>query len=239
MQSKIYEKKIPIEIDWLDYKKTLKLSSLFRIFQDVSLNHLELLSLGDEATRKQNIHWVVSRYHVEINRLPKYGETITVSTHPAPNIAFFFPRHYEILSESGEVLIKAGSLWALVDEKERKMVRPDEYRIPNLGILIGNELQYPLPYRTNEGKNHCGMKAAYSDCDINGHLNNCSYFDIVEDLIPISYLSSHSAKAIDVHYKKEILIGENIEVSFEETNDLYTFHSDNFSLGIQFEESNN
>ena len=236
MNTKIYEEKIPVPVDWLDFKKVLRLSALFRIFQDVALRHLESISFGDEVIREEGLHWVVSRYHLEVNRLPKYGDTLIIKTYPEPVLAYFFPRQYLVTDEKGGTLIKAGSLWALVDEKKRTMVMPNSSLTKDYGITTGEEVRYPLPYKTKEGKMKSVIKASYSSCDLNGHLNNCSYIDILEDMIPIDFLSSHSPKIVDVHYKKEILLGQEIPLSYEENDGLYTFHSENFSLGIQFKK---
>lgn len=236
MNTKIYQEKIPVRVDWLDFKKTLKLSTLFRLFQDVALRHLESISFGDEIIRGEGLHWVVSRYHLEINHMPKYGDTLIIKTYPEPLLAYFFPRQFFVANDEGEILIKAGSLWALVDEKKRTMVMPNSSLLKDYGITTGEEIHYPLPYKTKEGKNKSVIKASYSSCDLNSHLNNCSYIDILEDMIPIDYLASHSPKTVDIHYKKEILLGQEIPLSYEENDNLYTFHSDNFSLGIQFQK---
>lgn len=229
-----YKGSFLLEGELIDFKGELRLSSLFRLFQNVALKHVNILYDEDKIVNELKLHWVVARYHVEIYRLPHERETITLSTHPSPIRAFFFPRHFLVKDEKGETIIKAGSIWALVDEKARQMVRPVDVNFPDVGYLSGEEVSFPLSYRAKEDEQKETMKAVYSLCDRNGHLNNCSYIDVAMDKIPLSYLKTHSPKTVDIQYKKEILLSEELSLSAHQENDEWDFQNERFSLGIKF-----
>lgn len=229
-----YKETFLLEGELIDFKGDLRLSSLFRLFQNVALKHVDILYDGDKLVNEKKLHWVVARYHIEIVSLPHEREKITVFTHPSPIRAFFFPRHFCVKDEGENTIIKAGSIWALVDEKSRQMVRPSDVNFPDVGILNGEETSFPLSYRAKEGNKIDTLKATYSLCDRNGHLNNCSYIDVAMDKLPLPYLKTHSPKEVDIQYKREILLNEELPLKIEESPDEWDFQNERFSLGIKF-----
>ena len=78
------------------------------------------------------------------------------------------------------------------------------------------------------------LKASWRDCDLNGHMNNTAYLDEAEDLIPLEYLKSHVPSAIDIAYKKEIPLGEEVEVSYGDEGGVYVFSCPSFFLRLTF-----
>ena len=65
-------------------------------------------------------------------------------------------------------------------------------------------------------------------------MNNTAYLDEAEDLIPLEYLKSHVPSAIDIAYKKEIPLGEEVEVSYGNEGGVYVFSCPSFFLRLTF-----
>ncbi len=236
MEKAFYQEKFLIESDYADCKKELRLSSLLRLFQEIAIHHLESLGLGDSYIREKGLHWVVARYHAEIERMPRYEESIRIETHAAPARGPLFPRYFDVYSSDEKRILRAGSIWALVDESTRAMVMPSIYGIKDFGEKNGDEIVFPLSFHV-ESKGETGMiEATYSHCDINGHLNNCAYFDLLENKIPVSFLKANSPSSFDIQYKKEILLGKSIPFSSYLDRNSYCFYSDYFTAGISFKK---
>ncbi len=238
MENAIYHEKFLIESDYVDCKKECRLSSLLRLFQEIAIHHLESIGFGDSLIRKKGLHWVVARYHAEIVRMPRYEETIRIETHAAPARGPLFPRYFDVYSNENERIIRAGSVWALVDESTRSMIIPSAYDIQDFGELTGEEIAFPLSLRLEDKGEKKIIDASYSLCDMNGHLNNCAYLDVLENLIPISFLKSNSPSSLDIQYKKEIMLGESIPVTFDFDSGSYCFYSDYFTSKIAFKKTN-
>lgn len=236
VMSLVKEKEYLLEGECLDFKKELRLSGLLKLFQDIALEHVEELYKEDDDIEKKGLHWVVARYHVLIKRNPHLHERIKIMTYPSHCKVFFFPREFIVFDEKGEIIIQASSLWALVDEEKRSMVKPSDYNLADLGYKRGDELIYPLSFKCEGGNNAHTFFASYSLCDVNNHLNNCSYIDVAMDALPIDYLKSHNVKSLDIQYKKEIPLGTLSSFSYSLNQDYYSANSDNFSLGIEFED---
>jgi hypothetical protein len=54
-------------------------------------------------------------------------------------------------------------------------------------------------------------RAAYSDIDYNGHVNNARYVQWIQDIVDNEKLTGARAMRIDINYLSEVKKGENIE----------------------------
>ncbi len=230
----LFKESKEVEVDCVDFKKELRLSTLLRYFQEVAMHHLSSLGMSDSFIRSLSLHWVVSRYHIEIKRIPLYEEKLTLETHAAPLRAILFPRYFNVYDEKGDLIIRAASIWALVDEAKRAMVVPSEYHLPDFGKIYGDELPFSLSMHLEKKGEMKEFSALYSSCDINSHVNNCAYFDLLLDELPTSFLRLHSMKEVDIQYKKEVMMGESIPLYINLEDDLYSFYSDSFLASILF-----
>lgn len=231
-----------------DFSKTLKIiadqvtpfqylrpSSLLRIFQDISVEHTEELGMPRQYTLDKGLLWVVAKQHIEIKRMPKYDETIYVSTYPSKTMHVLFPRTCEIRDDKGDLIIKATSIWALIDIKTRKMINPNEHGIiiPDMSngrefnIPLSNKIPFNLP---NDGEIH----AEYSFCDLNGHINNTSYLDIAENIIPIDFLRDRDLKMIDIKYIHEVKLGDILPIKYGLVGESYYFVNNAFQLEMKY-----
>ena len=121
----------------------LKLSSLLFYAQEVAGKHSALLGADYDALAKKNLFWAVSRHKVQITRLPRLGETITVETWPMPTTKVAYPRALAAYDAQGNELFRSISIWVLMDLESRAMVLPGKSGVEVAGWLAGNELTTP------------------------------------------------------------------------------------------------
>lgn len=164
-------------IDW-----DLKLSSLFKLFQNTSVEATESLGMGKDKTLEKGYLWVISRVYVVINKMPKYLDNFTIETYPEPMMHFIYPRQYLIKDETGNILVRMSAVWALISAKTRKILFPSETNVIVPGITKGNELEYPVDFVKKDVEIKEKRIIRNSDTDINGHLNNTRYVDFIQDL---------------------------------------------------------
>jgi len=215
-------------------KRKLRLSWVLRFLQEAAIGGVSKIGYPHEKTLDRGLLWVVGKQRIEIARLPEYDETIRISTYPGKKFFRFFQRHTYIETPEGESLIKANAVWTLIDYKTRKMVDAEQYGINIPEESKEGELRFPAPYPVPPLAKKTATRAKWSECDINGHINNCAYLDIAEDLIPVSFLMEKSPLAIDITYKKEVLLDEEIEISYDLVGDEWYFESDHFSIRIKY-----
>lgn len=192
-----YEKKILIRSEQVDMTRKLRISELFRLMEEASIAHTELLGCTREKTLDRGLLWVITRQQAEIEELPAYDEEITVRSWQGEMMHVFFPRFYEI-ERAGKVIIRGQALWVLIDEEERQMIMPEDYDIEIPGRPGSDDMMLPavvMPKGCTEASSAAGgsqgagqimqedLITRFSQVDINGHMNNTRYFDIIDDAV--------------------------------------------------------
>lgn len=196
----------------------VKPSVLLYFAQEAAGGHCELLALDWNTLAKRNLFWAVIRHRMQITRLPKLGETITVETWPMPTTRSAFPRSTVAYDANGNELFRAISLWVLIDTQSRGMVLPGKSDIHLDGTLRGNELAPPSSLLPAVLENSVTRRVGYTELDRNGHMNNTKYMDWVDDLLPSAFHNNHPLREFTVCYLSEAKEGEDITLNWQLTD---------------------
>ena len=189
----------------------LRLSSFFKIMQDVIMHDSDERNIGYSVLTKKNLLWVVTRIQLEINRMPKYEEDVVAITYPGKNMKVFYPRHFRLETKDGEPLIRFSSIWVLLDATTRKPILQDVFeRLPEYSLP--DELPLPPKVELVEGELIEKRKIHYSDVDLNNHLNNTRYIEILSDVHDSEFLNQHRIQSVTINYLKEIKEGSFVDV---------------------------
>ncbi len=211
----IYQLKFPITDLVVDCFGRLKLSSLLYFAQEAAGQHSELLGSGYETLARQKLFWAVTRHKVQISRLPRRGETITLETWPMPTTKVAYPRSVLAYDAEGKELFRAISLWVLMDAENRTMVLPGRSGVEVMGTLRGTELASPHSLVPRALTRSTERTVTYSYLDRNGHMNNTRYLDWVSDLLPSAFHRQHEAREFTVCYASEAMEGQVIRLDWE------------------------
>ena len=209
---KTYEEKLTLATRDCDMNGRWRVSAILETMQETAGTHSLLLGCGREELLKKNIVWVLSRCELHMDRYPRIGERITVSTFPMPNRIFFFPRYYVFTDERGEMIGKAGTLWLLLDIRTRHMLPPGE-----VGRLIpdNTDLAVPMNLPATVGQLQgeefvTEYEPVYTDLDVNGHVNNARYVDWLCNAMGIETMQKSEPESIILNYNREILPGQRV-----------------------------
>ena len=213
--------------------KRLKLARLLAFCQEMTIkdlkDHIEVI----EKTDTQELLWVIGKQRYVIDKLPLYDTTISLASWSGKTLKALFPRFYEI-KDSDSICIKGIAIWSLIKKKSRHYVFASDYQIEIPKEKYGNELPFPKKLIPPKVRNKAILSADYSNCDLNGHLNNASYIDFILSLIPISFIKKNTIKTLEIDYEKEIKIGNEIAVHYGRSNKDYWFYNDYFTIKIGF-----
>lgn len=215
----------------------LRPSVLLRFLQEASIAHTEALGAGRAKTLDRGFLWVILNQHIEISKMPVYDDHITVESWPGPTQHVIFPRYYRILdSNTREVMVDGAANWIIIDAGTRKMIFPDANGISVPGIHRDGELEIPPHITFPELTRQSGQKVTFSRTDINGHLNNTSYLDLAEDLLPVEFPRDHALKTIDISYKEEIRSEETFTIHFGQEDSSWYFKGEpgKFTLKLEY-----
>lgn len=217
----IYEKPLQITSEYTAMNGYVRTSSLLALLQAAAGQSAENLGAGKAVTSDQGILWMIVHMRVEITRLPKYFEQVTIRTWPGEGKHGIYPRYYELWDAGENLIVAASGSWVLVDAATRSLLPPDAVTLP--ATVTGREISLPKRIRTPELSSLGGFTVQYSQADINGHMNNAKYLDAVEDAMPVEYLMSHRLKAVSVDYLHEVIPGEHVTLGSAQIDDAWYF----------------
>lgn len=193
-------------------------AALLYLVQEAAGQHCALLQVDYDTLSHQNLFWAVTRNRVQVTRLPRLGETVTVETWPMPTTRVAFPRSVVAYDENHQELFRSISLWVLMDCRTRGMLLPGKSGITVNGTLLGTELDAPRAIATRPMADTVTKTVGYTFLDRNGHMNNTRYLDWVCDLLPSQFHRDHPVREFTVCYMNEAREGEQIALSYELTD---------------------
>ncbi|KAK8659592.1 hypothetical protein V6N13_029791 [Hibiscus sabdariffa] len=197
--------------------KTASLESLLNLFQETALNHVwmsGLLSNGFGATHgmvRNNLIWVVSRMHVQVDHYPIWGEVIELDTWVGASGKNGMRRDWIIRSQAtGITYARATSTWVMMNRQTRRLSKmPDEVRgeispwfiekqaikeeVPEKIVKLDDKAKYVKS----------DLKPKRSDLDMNHHVNNVKYVNWMLETIPDKYLECNQLSSIILEYRRE------------------------------------
>ena len=201
-----------------DLNLETKLSNLFLMFQEVSSRDSEKLGIGKADTIDKGLRWVITRFEVEIINMPKYGDNVSVITYPGDNNPLFFYRHFVIEDKKHNVLVRASSVWAVINANTHQVVKD-----PFHGkILIKEHLddELPVPSKIEGDAQEFIYKTTirYSDIDLNSHLNNTRYIELIQNAFDLSFYQENIIERININYLAELRAGDTVEIYSNKAN---------------------
>ena len=208
----MYAKKLLIGSNDVDQFLELKLSSFFKMMQDIATEHAEELDIGKKQTIDKGLYWVITRFSIDIINMPKYLENVTLKTYPGNNMRFVFPRYFLLEDKDGHPLIKVSSVWMVLrKDNHQPCLNPFDGRIfPE--EHLPDEL--PLPSKCSGEASSLieTRKVRYSDIDLNGHLNNTKYIDYIIDIHDSEFYKKNRIRHFLINYDKELMDNDSLSL---------------------------
>lgn len=200
----------------VDINNKLKLNTLFNFLQDVASTHADSLKLGFNDLIVNNLGWVLSWAKAQIEDYPEFGETIKIRTWPKCRYKLFSIREFIIYNNSGKILYRVSTAWLLINVKTKRIAdiknlpqqiyyQPDQYAID----------EYPEKITSDKGKEilFC-KKIRYTDLDINQHVNNTRYIELILDCYSTEQHKNNHLKGLTISFISESFYDDDLEIRF-------------------------
>ena len=193
----------------------LKLSMLLSYCQEVAGKHCIELGTDYESMTAKNMFWAIIRQKVQITRLPRIGETITLETWPMPTARTYYPRATVGYDAEGKELFKVLGLWVIMDLNSRAMILPKKSGVNVEGIVRGNELSIPGGLTPKDLDAQECRRVRFGDLDQNGHMNNTRYLEWMYDLLDSNFHREHTPKELNICYHAEAREGQTLHLNWQ------------------------
>jgi acyl-ACP thioesterase len=161
--------------------------------------------------RRRNLFWVVSRFHLCMDRYARSGETVTMRTWPSTRQEIFTCREFEMVDGSGAVMARATSSWALLSTETRRPV-PLEGNLPPFSVDPRRAVEddfASLP-ELEGGDFVRRFDVLRRDLDMNGHVNNAVYAEWALETVPQQLAAGSRIAELEIGFRAEALYGDTV-----------------------------
>lgn len=199
-----------------DYQGNLSWGNLGNLILRCASLHAGEHGFGYRQMIEMHHAWVLSRLVIEMEALPRTGEDFAIVTWVDRVYRQFTDRHFSILRPDGTAYGHATSIWSLIDTATR--LPADLTRLPDGGftrVLIPERPAPIAPMGRMRLKNPELAEqhtAAYTDLDINGHVNSIRYIELLLNQYSTRQMESHAPQRIEMAYCQEAYCGDRLDI---------------------------
>ncbi len=172
-----------------------KFYTLCNILLDSAAVHANKFRFGYHDMRKENVYWVLSRFHIIMHEYPSMDD--------------------RILSADDKLLTTATTAWLILDGNTgRPKKMPENNSLHSFHIDDLHAIE-PVPDKLpkiTEPDRHRPVFARYSDLDINKHVNAVKYIEWVQDCYPQEIYEKQNVKEFQINYQSETRYGEEVQI---------------------------
>ena len=206
---------IDYRLRWLDFDRYGRIlpTTVLDICQDIATLQAEDMGIGRDDMIAKGVFWAIVRFKYEVVREPRHFQVVHVRTWPHSPSSFSFQRDFAICDEAGDLLVKATSEWVLMSVETRKFAKMKAYY--DGPYDFSDERAFDAKPRKapsfDEGNRPAvTVEPAYSDIDLNGHVNNARYPHFVIDALNPG--PQGCVKTFQIDYRHEVMPGAPLSV---------------------------
>ncbi|UCG39033.1 MAG: hypothetical protein JSV00_02005 [bacterium] len=192
-----------------DYRGRARTDVLLHYLQDAAFGHSLRLGFGVGDLLPRGLTWVLSRYHVRIQRHPAAGETVRISTWYPGSHGPFHLRDWMISGEGAATLVLATSSWLMIDLKTRKPTDDHSLlaRLPSVDRRAIEDPFAPLP-EPGGADHEVPFHVRRSDTDLNRHVNHINLIRWAMEALPGKVTAGLVPASIEAGYRAEAGFGD-------------------------------
>ncbi|WP_049495110.1 acyl-[acyl-carrier-protein] thioesterase [Streptococcus pseudopneumoniae] len=213
-----YQMNMKIPFDMADMNGHIKLPDVILLSLQVSgMQSIELGVSDKDILEDYNLVWIITDYDIEVIRLPRFAEEITIETEALSYNRLFCYRRFTIYDEAGQDLIHMMATFVLMDRDSRKVHAVEPEIVAPFQSEFSKKLMRGPKYANLEEPVSKDYHVRFYDLDMNGHVNNSKYMDWIFEVMGADFLTHYIPKKINLKYVKEVRPGGVITSSVERT----------------------
>lgn len=203
-------KEYVLDIGHIDGRGIARPSAVIDFMQDLATRHAGELGLSEQV-EAHNGFWVLSRLKYKLSR-PLYSyETVRLTTWPRQIKGVSWYRDF-LMQVGDDVIGSAATMWAVVDMKTHRLIRPNTLQIPFSEQIVGDP-EMLKAIHTDQLKPCFDRVVRYSDIDVNHHLNNVKAVDILSDAFGLEDDETRWVSQMQVNYLSETTCGTKLTLA--------------------------
>jgi acyl-ACP thioesterase len=186
----------------------------------LATNHSDILHTGFDDAINLGFFWILRSTKFIFNKVPQLHDELEVTTWPAGIDGLRILRRYEY-KLNNEIIGEGFNTWVMCDTINRKLIVSNYYKdlINSMPIDTADYFKLGKVLTPKDMAFAYQKRIMNSDIDMNNHLNNIRYAEIIFNAIPHTILQKNDICEMQIDFMKECVLGDII--------DLYTTKKDN------------
>ena len=204
----------------VDCNRVLSPTGCMRYLQDSANFHMEKTGPSYDELFDRGQAFILSRFRVEFVKPVHSHDLVVVETWAVEDGAgASFKRCYE-MKKDGESVAVAKSVWAVLDVNRKRLCRMSEV---DVHYETDDDLPMEMARRIKgtETEKVAQYTVSFRDVDMNRHMNNTVYADLLSGYIPD--VTEKRITAFDIYYAAEAPLGEKLDIYMGKTEKGYYF----------------
>ncbi len=216
---KVREEKFTVKSYECQPDGNIKMASLMQYLQEVAALHAEQLGFGVDRLNTINSYWVLSNLRIEISKLPKWNDEITVKTWPSGYTRLIATREFVAKDQNDCELFRAGSQWMVLDKRSSrpKNLFHLDLSLPKTGLkALSGKLVRLEPQDDYSQVDR--ISVPYSSIDLNGHVNNTEYIRWGIDALRNAFKFGGNVRSMHATYLSEVFEADELDLLLSYSN---------------------
>lgn len=210
-----YGKDYLVPYSYCDITGRLTLCALLKEAQQISMEHCDQLGMGSSFMQKVNRAFLLAKIEVNINRMPRGGEQVSMVTIPYMPVRAQYKRDTQILDCNGILLVEVKSIWVLVDLSNRKIIAhpPEDMPFHFYSIQKVDDIRFPKNAQLEKQET---VQVRFCHLDNNCHVNNAVYADMVLNALEDELMAGKQVKKFSIIYHNEAVYQDKIDLMVQQ-----------------------
>ncbi len=221
-----FEEEFKVNFTQVGFHNELTNKAFLSFMEDIAGDHSTHFHMSFAELFEKNLTWVLLNWKLQILKRPIDNEELRVVTWGRFFNKLFVIRDFKVFNDKDELCAIASSKWCLVDVDSHKITRLpaniDELygRFPDESVFGIEDLpKLNLPNESEKVKDTLIYKIRRFDLDLNKHVHNLNYLDYAYEVLPEDvYFGESEFKNVEISYKKEVSLNEEIKIELYESN---------------------
>lgn len=207
-QTAPFEYDVYVRYSEVDHRGLMTLPAIVNAFQDCSTFQSEVLGVGMTWLKQQQRGWVLTHWHIVVDRYPALCEHITVGTFASRFRGVTAQRFFYLRDDKGTLVAKGSSSWVFLNIETGKPARIEPRFVDPYGthdpldmpaeprrVFVPESLEFCDPVVIRRGQ-----------IDTNEHVNNAEYVQMALKQLDRE-VNPHSLR---VDYRRAAVFGDTV-----------------------------
>ncbi len=212
MTEPLHRQRFPVHSYEVDTEGRLAPRALCTFLQEAAGGDAARAGYAMERLAEEGLVWVIQWMRVEVERYPRQGETLHVTTWARPFQRALARREFDVVDDSGARVAVGTSRWVVVDLRARRLARLPEFvrgcPVPDRPPALDRSPSALEPAEPADLERRFEVRRG--DLDTVRHVNNTRYVEWALETVPDEVQERCQPSAFEIAFRREAVYGDAV-----------------------------